>query len=246
MRRSRIALALSVACLGAAVTVTAMADEVVVASRAKLPTQAEQDKAVADAKARAEQAPKPAATQDQVIASLANTQPIKRLDPNDTSYAEPLTADARSNPRQIHGQVSVSVGTGGYRSAYVSSVIPVGENGLLGIAVGQTDYGNNRVYGYGYDGYGYDPYGYDDYAYGGYGYGVPYRNRAPFNNTMWSRRGGKSQSLAVSLDMNGRNASASTPEGCAPGFRAGDRYIEPVWVSRMNGDRDCETTAEKP
>jgi hypothetical protein len=237
---SRIALALSVACLGAAVTVTAMADEVVVASRAKLPSQAEQDKAVADAKARAEQAPKPAATQDQVIASLANTQPIKRLDPNDTSYDPPAAVDTRANPRQIHGQVSVSVGTGGYRSAYVSSVIPVGENGLLGIAVGQTDYGNNRVYGYGYDGYGYDPYGYDDYAYG-YGSGVPYRNRA-----MWSRRGGKSQSLAVSLDMNGRNASASTPEGCAPGFRAGDRYIEPLWVSRMNGERDCETTTEKP
>ena len=239
MLTSRIALALSVACLGAALTGAVQADEVVVAARAKLPTQEQQDKAVADAKARAELAPKPAATQDQVIASLANTQPIKRLDPNDTSYAEPAAVDTRANPRQIHGQVSVSVGTGGYRSAYVSSVIPVGENGLLGIAVGETNYGNNRVYGYGYDGYGYAPYGYDD-AYG-YGYGAPYGNRA-----MWSRRGGKSQSLAVSLDMNGRNASASTPEGCAPGFRAGDRYIEPLWVSRMNDNRDCATTAEKP
>ncbi|CAL4868858.1 hypothetical protein MMA231_03147 [Asticcacaulis sp. MM231] len=234
MVASRIALALSVVCLGAGLTGAVQADEVVVAARAKLPTQEQQDKAVAEAKLRAEQAPKPAATQDQVIASLANTQPIKRLDPNDTRYDLPAAVDTRANPRQIHGQVSVSVGTGGYHSAYVSSVIPVGENGLLGIAVSQTDYGNNRVYGYGYD-----PYGYDD-AYG-YGYGAPYGNRA-----MWSRRGGKSQSLAVSLDMNGRNATASTPEGCAPGFRAGDRYIEPLWVSRMNDNRDCETTAEKP
>lgn len=97
----------------------------------------------------------------------------------------------------------------------------------MGIAVSQTDYGNNARYGYGYG----DPYA---YGYDGYGYGRG-----------WGRRGGTSQSVALSLDMTGKNRSgASTPEGCAPGFRNGDRYIEPVWVTRMNGNRDCETAVE--
>ncbi|MEI9905707.1 MAG: hypothetical protein WDN06_18565 [Asticcacaulis sp.] len=39
----------------------------------------------------------------------------------------------------VHGSAGVSVGTGGYRSAYVSAVMPVGDNGMLGIAYSQTD-----------------------------------------------------------------------------------------------------------
>lgn len=59
--------------------------------------------------------------------------------------------------RQVHGEVSVGIGTGGYRSFSALSVIPVGETGTLAIAVSKS---RNSPYGYygdhggGYDGYG--------------------------------------------------------------------------------------------
>lgn len=225
MIASRIVFALALAA-GSLVASLAVADEVVVAASrpAPLPTAAEQAKAKADVQARAEQATRPLTTEEQVAAWTAHSPKISRGDQASDDGLWPA-ADA-SNKRQVHGAASVTVGTGGYRSAYVSSLIPLGENGTLGIAVSQTDYGNNARYGYGYgDPYGY---GYDD---NGYGYGRG-----------WGRRGGSSQSVALSLDMTGKNRSgSSTPEGCAPGFRNGDRYIEPVWVTRMNGNRDCET-----
>ncbi len=70
--------------------------------------------------------------------------------------AEPLrsgtASDREPGPRKIHGEVSVSVGTGGYRSGYLTADIPVGERSTLGVAVGHTDFGRNG--GYGYYGYG--------------------------------------------------------------------------------------------
>ncbi|MBR7620152.1 hypothetical protein JKL49_12215 [Phenylobacterium sp. 20VBR1] len=58
--------------------------------------------------------------------------------------------------RKMHGEVSVSVGTGGYRSFSALSVIPIGETGTLAIAVSQSrnsPYANYGEYG-GYGGYG--------------------------------------------------------------------------------------------
>lgn len=40
-------------------------------------------------------------------------------------------------PRKIHGVVDVAVGTGGYRSAFLESDLPVGKTGTLSIAVGE-------------------------------------------------------------------------------------------------------------
>jgi hypothetical protein len=56
--------------------------------------------------------------------------------------------------RKIHGEVSVGVGTGGYRSVYMRSDIPVGENGRVSLAFEDTR--NARGYGY--------------YPYGSYGF----------------------------------------------------------------------------
>ena len=225
MVASRIVLAFVLAA-GSLVATLAVAgdDEVVVAASrpAPLPTEAEQAKAKADVQAKAEQASRPLTTAEQVAAWTAQSPKITR----DTQASDDglWPADDSGGKRQVHGEASVTVGTGGYRSAYVSSLIPLGENGTLGIAVSQTDYGNNGGFGYGYG----DPYGYDGYG-NGYGRG-------------WGRRGGTSQSVALSFDMTGKNRNgASTPEGCAPGFRDGERYVEPVWVTRMNGGRDCET-----
>jgi hypothetical protein len=203
------------------------ADEVVVAASrpAPLPTEAQQAKAKADLQARAAQLTRPLTTEEQVAAWTAHSPVISRNDSDDALW--PVEEGGK---RQVHGEASVTVGTGGYRSAYVSSLIPLGENGTLGIAVSQTDYGKNGGFGYYGDPYGY---GYDDFGYG-YSHGRG-----------WGRRGGTSQSVALSLDMSGKARSGRhTPEGCAPGFRDGDRYIEPVWVTRMNGNRDCETAIE--
>jgi hypothetical protein len=238
MFASRIALALALMAAPLALSSAALAgapdDEVVTtaaARTAKPPTEAELAKAQADAKAKADadRAAKPISTEDQVAAWLTNAPPVGREGALD--YAERPRLDVNGYPldkdgkRQVHGEVGMSVGTGGYRSGYASTLIPIGENGTLGVAVSQTDFGKHGGYG----GYGYGYGGYGD----GYGYG---------------RRGGTSQSVALSLDMRGGSSRKSdTPEGCAPGFRDGDRYVEPVWVTQMRGDRSCSAaTPERP
>lgn len=88
-------------------------------------------------------------------------------------------AEADAGPRKMHGQVSVGVGTGGYRDYAAAVSMPLGENGTLNLSVSQT---KNSPWGYGY-GYG-SPWG---YPYAGrpfgmvdpFGYeGADYRGRA--------------------------------------------------------------------
>jgi hypothetical protein len=43
-------------------------------------------------------------------------------------------------PRKVHGEVEVAVGTGGYRSAYARADMPVGKNGVVSLAVQQTEF----------------------------------------------------------------------------------------------------------
>jgi uncharacterized membrane protein YgcG len=59
-------------------------------------------------------------------------------------------------PRQVHGEAGVSVGTGGYRSAYAISAFPVGKTGTVTLAVQDSRSGRNGGWGYGggYGGYG--------------------------------------------------------------------------------------------
>jgi len=153
---------------------------------------------------------KPLTTDEQIKAWITDAPKLGRTPAGDAA------TDA-SGKRQMHGSAGVSVGSGGYSSAYVSTLIPVGKTGTLGLAYSQTDYGNNPVYGYGR--------GYGRYRHGG----------------------GRSQSVAVMLDMSG-GQDASTPEGCVPGFSDGGRYMEPVWVSRLHPEmsciRDTETHSE--
>lgn len=59
------------------------------------------------------------------------------------SEQEPLAPMRRiDDPRKIHGEMSVGVGTGGYRSVSGVATIPIGESGSATIALGKTDYGN--------------------------------------------------------------------------------------------------------
>lgn len=221
MSVSRLALAFLL--LAAPLAGSALADDEVLTAttRPKLPTEADLAKAKAENDAKPKILPSNNLTTEQQIALWH-------------AKAEALDAEATAAKRQIHGEVGVSVGTGGYRSAYVASVIPIGENGTLGIAIGQTDFGKfgapyGGYYGDGYGGYSAGYYG-SPYGHPGYG---------------WGRRGGgTSQSIALSLDMRGTETKGKpdTPEGCAPGFRDGDRYVEPLWVTQTRGARECNTS----
>ncbi len=172
----------------------------------------------------------PLTTQEQIDAFLgparaADAQRRGLLPPNhdfDAYGPGAYASDDRDadGKRKIHGEMSVSVGTGGYRSASASALIPVGESTTVGIAVSKTDFGRNGAWAYG-DGYGYG----GAYGYGGY----PRR-----------MRGGESQSLAVSVMSGAGRRGSAVPEGCAPGFRDGGRYVEPVWVGEMrDGAHPC-------
>ncbi|MBO9708310.1 MAG: hypothetical protein J7521_08865 [Caulobacter sp.] len=231
-----LAAALIAAPLTAPVLAHAEPDDEVVATAARAtlapPTEAQLAKAKADAKAQADadHAASPVTTREQIAAWLADAPPVERVDNGPVGYGQEPEGPVK---RQIHGEAGVSVGTGGYRSAYVSTLIPIGEASTLGVAVGQTDYGKNGRYvdyagypGYGY-GYGYN--GLGGFGYDGYGYG----------------RGGRTQSLALSLDVRGGSSKRDTPEGCAPGFRDGDRYVEPLWVTEMRGRNDSCSAAER-
>jgi len=58
--------------------------------------------------------------------------------------------------RKPHGEVSVGVGTGGYRSVYGRTDIPVGKNGRLSLAFADSrnDFRGGYGYGYGYNAVG--------------------------------------------------------------------------------------------
>ncbi|RAK50981.1 hypothetical protein [Phenylobacterium deserti] len=79
------------------------------------------------------------------------------LDSSPAAEAEraPLPLEGERRP---HGEVSVAVGTGGYRSGYVRGDFPVGKSGQVSVAVGQSR-GRGFYAPYGGVGYGGHPYG---------------------------------------------------------------------------------------
>jgi len=97
-----------------------------------------------------------AATQNDVAAQIdayLRSSPATRLEPDGP---EGVVSSAQPD-RKAHGVVSVSVGTGGYRSIYARSDMPVGKTGTLSVAV-EDSRGPGRFGRYGgYGGYG----GYD-------------------------------------------------------------------------------------
>ena len=165
-------------------------------------------------------------TQEQIAAFIA-ANPSPQIDEGRRGL---LPADRdEDGKRKVHGSMGVSVGTGGYRSAYASALFPVGENTTVGVAVSQTDFGKRG-------GFYADPYYGDGYysGYGGYGYGPGYGRV----------RGGSQQSVALSVMTGAGGRGDSTPEGCAPGFRDGGRYVEPLWVEGLrDGAHPCSAAA---
>ncbi len=69
---------------------------------------------------------------------------------------QPVDHPTPDQQRRIHGEVGVAVGTGGYRSGYLVSVMPIGETGSLTLTISQT----KNARGYYYDpGPGHGPIG---------------------------------------------------------------------------------------
>jgi len=62
--------------------------------------------------------------------------------PVSTPSAENLADDALPPP--IHGEVGFTIGTGGYRSAYGTAIVPLKNDGVAIISLGTTDFGRNR------------------------------------------------------------------------------------------------------
>ena len=48
--------------------------------------------------------------------------------------------------RPIHGEVGLSIGTGGYRSAYGTAIVPLEGEGVAIISLGSTDFGSRVRY----------------------------------------------------------------------------------------------------
>lgn len=123
----------------------------------------------------------------------------------------PLAGQEIKAKRQVHGQVGVAVGTGGYRSAFAQADIPIGEAGMLSVAVSESR---------------------SDHAYGGYyGSGGPGSYGALGYGNGGGLRHGARQSLGVSLYLGDsvrpsdclRRADAVRPPAFGSGWRDDDR-----------------------
>ena len=76
------------------------------------------------------------------IEQFLRSAPIPRLDDDGVDGITPGEA-----PRKVHGEVSVGIVTGGYRSVSALSLIPLGETGTLAIAVSQGRNSPHAYYG---------------------------------------------------------------------------------------------------
>lgn len=55
-----------------------------------------------------------------------------------------LADEGKDAPAPIHGEVGVEIGTGGYRSAYGTAVVPLKGDSVAIISLGTSDFGNRR------------------------------------------------------------------------------------------------------
>ena len=107
-----------------------------------------------------EPAPAPPAAAAPLEDTAAQIQRWLADSPSNPDDRDGQLLDLRREDRQMHGEVGVAVGTGGYRSGYITSVMPIGETGTLALTIGQEKNGYRPYWGAG------RPYGAFDYGYG--------------------------------------------------------------------------------
>jgi hypothetical protein len=83
-------------------------------------------------------------TPEQVEAVLAEA--AKKAPAPQTYVGAPaIVADEDLPPaRQVHGEVGVGIGTGGYREAFGTAIYPIGDDGVAAISFDFTGWGNRR------------------------------------------------------------------------------------------------------
>ena len=116
-----------------------------------------------------EPAPAPPAAAAPLEDTAAQIQRWLADSPSNPDDRDGQLLDLRREDRQMHGEVGVAVGTGGYRSAYITSVMPLGDKGTLALSFSQ----DKNVRGYYRGAYGY-PFG-ESLGYGLPGYDAPGR-----------------------------------------------------------------------
>lgn len=98
------------------------------------------------------QAPAPASptderrlTPEQIEAVLAEAA-AKRAAAEKQAPAREFAVDqdAPPPPPQLHGELGISVGTGGYREIFGTGFYPIGENGGAAISLDFVDWGHRR------------------------------------------------------------------------------------------------------
>jgi hypothetical protein len=97
----------------------------------------------APAMAAPDQAPPPAASERR----LTPDQIDKVLDDAARKREQPILSD-ENLPPPIHGEVGFSVGTGGYRSAYGTAVVPISRDGVAILSFGVDRQAPGRDYYY--------------------------------------------------------------------------------------------------
>lgn len=87
-----------------------------------------------------------------LFAAPALAQDVVRLSPADREAAleaaaanAPINGAPGAGDGRIHGEMGVAVGTGGMRSVYGNTVIPLGQTGTLGLAFENTQFGRVRA-----------------------------------------------------------------------------------------------------
>lgn len=89
--------------------------------------------------------PETAMTTAQQIDAYLKASPVLQTEvPGELAGVVPSVRD----DGKVHGMVSVGVGTGGYRSVYARTDMPLGENGRLSLAFEDTRFGRGQGHGY--------------------------------------------------------------------------------------------------
>ena len=86
--------------------------------------------------ATASQTPAPSVAEQ--IDEYLRTSPAAQID-------EGVPGIVPRDDRRVHGEVAVGIGTGGYRSIYMRSSVPVGDTGRVSVAIEDTRYGVFRM-----------------------------------------------------------------------------------------------------
>lgn len=79
----------------------------------------------------------------------AATETAAQIDRWIAEAPQPVDGPTVEPQRRIHGEVGVAIGTGGYRSGHLVSVLPLGETGSLTLAISQTRNGRGHYYDHG-------------------------------------------------------------------------------------------------